>query len=126
MFGRRLIQFACIGNNHAVLRSRGFNRDITVTHILKDLNVITLERISIAAPARADDLSGLPPAYVMTCEHDPLRDEAILYAMRLMAAGVPVELHNYPGTVHAFDFLGPSDISTRAIGESVEAFKRAM
>jgi acetyl esterase/lipase len=79
-----------------------------------------------AAPARAEDLSGLPPAYIMTCEHDPLRDEAIIYAMRLMAAGVPVELHNYPGTVHGFDFLTPSDIATRAVNEGVEAFKRAM
>ncbi len=79
-----------------------------------------------AAPARAEDLSGLPPAYIMTCEHDPLRDEAIIYAMRLMAAGVQVELHNYPGTVHGFDFLTPSEISTRAIHEGVEAFKRAM
>lgn len=79
-----------------------------------------------AAPARAEDLSGLPPAYVITAEHDPLRDEAILYAMRLMAAGVPVELHNYPGTVHGFDFMTPSEISSRAVGESVEAFKRAM
>ncbi len=79
-----------------------------------------------AAPARARDLSGLPPAYVMTCEHDPLRDEAIIYAMRLMAAGVPVELHNYPGTVHGFDLLTPSDISTRAVNEGIEAFKRAV
>lgn len=79
-----------------------------------------------AAPARARDLSGLPPAYMMTCEHDPLRDEAIIYAMRLMAAGVQVELQNYPGTVHAFDLLTPSEISTRAINEGVEAFKRAM
>jgi len=79
-----------------------------------------------AAPARADDLSGLPPAYVMTCEHDSLRDEAIVYATRLMAAGVQVELHNYPGTVHGFDFLIPSEISTRAVNEGVEAFKRAM
>jgi acetyl esterase len=79
-----------------------------------------------AAPARAEDLSGLPPAYVMTCEHDPLRDEGIIYAMRLMAAGVPVELHNYPGTVHGFDFLTPSEVSTRAVHESVEAFRRAM
>ncbi|GJL59939.1 MAG: esterase [Nitrospirales bacterium] len=79
-----------------------------------------------AAPARAENLSGLPPAYVMTCEHDPLRDEGILYAMRLMAAGVPVELHHYPGTVHGFDFLAQSDISTLAIREGVEAFKRAM
>ena len=79
-----------------------------------------------AAPARAQDLSGLPPAYVMTCEHDPLRDEAIIYAMRLMADGVQVELHNYPGTVHAFDFLTPSEISTLAVNEGVDAFKRAM
>ncbi len=79
-----------------------------------------------AAPGRAKDLSGLPPAYVMTCEHDPLRDEGIIYAMRLMADGVPVELHNYPGTVHGFDFLMQSEVSTRAVNEGVEAFRRAM
>jgi acetyl esterase len=79
-----------------------------------------------AAPARAEDLSGLPPVYMMTCEHDPLRDEAILYAMRLMDAGVTVDLHNYPGTVHGFDFLTPSDVATRAVNEGVETFRRAM
>ena len=78
-----------------------------------------------AAPARATDLSDLPAAYITTCEHDPLRDEAIIYAMRLMDAGVPVELHNYPGTVHGFDFLTPSDISVRAINDGIDAFKRA-
>lgn len=79
-----------------------------------------------AAPARATDLSGLPPAYVMTCEHDPLRDEALNYATRLLQAGVAVDLHNYPGTVHGFDFLVEGEISARAIRESVEAFIRAM
>ncbi len=79
-----------------------------------------------AAPVRAKDLSGLPPAYMMTCEHDPLRDEAIVYAMRLMEDGVQVELHNYPGAVHSFDFLTPSEIATRAVNEGVDAFKRAM
>ena len=79
-----------------------------------------------AAPARAKDLSGLPPAYVMTCEHDALRDEGIIYAMRLMAASVPVELHNYPGTVHGFDLLTATNVSARAISEEVEAFKRIM
>jgi acetyl esterase/lipase len=79
-----------------------------------------------AAPARAEDLSGLPPAYIVTCEHDPLRDEGIIYAMRLMAACVPVELHNYPGVVHGFDMMTPSAVSTRAVDEAVEVFKRAM
>jgi acetyl esterase len=79
-----------------------------------------------AAPARAEDLTGLPPAYIMTCEHDPLRDEAIVYAMRLMTAGVPVELHNYAGTPHGFDLLTPSAIATRAFNDSVEVFRRAM
>jgi acetyl esterase len=46
--------------------------------------------------------------------------------MRLMAAGVPVELHNYPGTVHGFDLLTSTDVSARAINEGVEAFKRIM
>ena len=79
-----------------------------------------------AAPSRALDLSRLPPAYIMTCEHDPLRDEAIIYAMKLMDAGVPVELHNYPGTVHGFDYLIPSDISKRAISNEIRMFNYAV
>ena len=65
-------------------------------------------------------------AYVMTAEHDPLRDEGITYATRMMEAGVQVELHSYPGTVHGFDFLIESEISALAVEESIIAFKRAM
>jgi acetyl esterase len=53
-----------------------------------------------AAPARAESLAGLPPAVVLTHGNDPLRDEGIEYAMRLMAEGIPVELHNIPGAYH--------------------------
>ena len=60
-----------------------------------------------AAPARAEDLSGLPPAFVQTNGLDPLRDEGLEYAMRLMAAGVPVEVYNAPGAYHGAPPLDP-------------------
>ena len=51
-----------------------------------------------AAPARATDLAGLPEAYVCVGGADGFRDEDITYAMRLLQAGVSVELHSLPGT----------------------------
>jgi acetyl esterase/lipase len=53
-----------------------------------------------AAPARADTLRGLPPAFIHVNGLDPLRDEGIEYAMRLMGDGVPVELYCAPGAYH--------------------------
>jgi acetyl esterase len=55
-----------------------------------------------ASPLVADDLSGLPPATVVTASHDPLRDEGIAYAEKLAAAGVEVRHRNYEGYTHAF------------------------
>jgi acetyl esterase/lipase len=77
-----------------------------------------------AAPARAKSLSKLPPAYIAIAEYDPLRDEALQYAMRLLKSGVPVELHQYAGTVHGFDGLLPSHVSVQAANELVTVFRR--
>lgn len=53
-----------------------------------------------AAPARAEDLRGLPPAIVCVGSADGFRDEDVLYALRLSQAGVPTELHMYAGAPH--------------------------
>jgi acetyl esterase/lipase len=70
-----------------------------------------------AAPARADDLSGLPPAYIATSQFDPLRDEGILYGLRLLQAGVAAEIHNFPGAYHGSEVVDTADISRRRLAD---------
>jgi acetyl esterase len=79
-----------------------------------------------AAPARAIDLSGLPPAYISTAEMDPLRDEGILYGLRLLQAGVSVELHHFPGTFHGSALVTSAAISQRSQKESTAVLRRAL
>jgi acetyl esterase/lipase len=65
------------------------------------------------AAARATDLAGLPEAYVCVGGADGFRDEDILYAMRLYGAGVPTELHVYPGAPHGVAVWADTDVAQR-------------
>ena len=76
---------------------------------------------------RATDLTGLPPTYIVAAERCPLRDEDIEYALRLLRAGVSVELHSYAGAFHGFMELAPSaEISVRAQREIIDALRRTL
>ncbi|MGP0030097.1 MAG: alpha/beta hydrolase [Acidimicrobiales bacterium] len=80
-----------------------------------------------AAPARATDLAGLPPAWVDVGEVETFRDEVINYAQALLAAGVSTELHVYPGAFHGFDLMAPdSTVARRAWGLRWGAVCRAL
>ena len=79
-----------------------------------------------ASPAIAPDLSGLPPTYLTTMEFDPLRDEGIHYALRLLEAGVSVELHSFPGTFHGSAMVPTAAVSRRAGEEMVVALRRGL
>ncbi|WP_157245411.1 alpha/beta hydrolase [Nonomuraea typhae] len=78
-----------------------------------------------AAPALADDLSGLPPAYVAAAEFDPLRDEGIAYAARLLEAGVEAELHVWRGTFHGSHAILSAEVSQRQMAEMAAVLRSA-
>jgi acetyl esterase len=79
-----------------------------------------------AAPARAEDLTGLPPAYVSTAENDPLRDEGIMYALRMLQSGVSVELHQFPGTFHGSALVSTAAVSRRSQEEVAVVLRRGL
>jgi acetyl esterase len=79
-----------------------------------------------AAPSRAADVSGLPPAYIATAEFDPNRDDDIAYGLRLLQAGVSVELHQWPGTFHGSQAILSADVSQRQLAELTAALRRAL
>ncbi|MGA8543937.1 MAG: alpha/beta hydrolase [Mycobacterium sp.] len=91
-----------------------------------DISVPTALPVTLA-PANAADLSGLPPAYIGTAEHDPLRDDGAYYAELLNAAGVPAELSNEPTLVHgyvSFALLIPA--AAEATNRGLAALKAAL
>ena len=79
-----------------------------------------------AAAARAENLAGLPPTFISVGALDIFLDEDIDYAKRLLAAGVPTELHVYPGAYHGFDLALDADVTKRFRRDAVQALKRAL
>lgn len=78
----------------------------------------------LASPLLAPDLTGLPPALVVTAEFDPIRDQGEEYARRLAAAGVPVEQTRYRGMVHGFFSMGGELDAGRNAVEQVAGYLR--
>lgn len=80
-----------------------------------------------AAPARAEDLSGLPPAFLDVGSAETFRDEVVAYASRIWQAGGVAELHVWPGGFHGFDGFAPqAAVSQACRGAHVEWLRRLL
>jgi triacylglycerol lipase len=79
-----------------------------------------------AAAARAEDLAGLPPTFIATGALDLFLEEDLDYARRLTRAGVPVELHVYPGAYHGFQWERRAEVSRQADRDSRAALAKAL
>lgn len=77
-----------------------------------------------ASPAQAESLAQMPTAYIESAEYDCLRDDAIVYAQRLQAASVDVELNNTEGTIHGFDIVKNSEIVHECVRRRVAFLRR--
>jgi acetyl esterase/lipase len=97
--------------------------DVFLRHYIGDRT----DRPATLAPGLVEDLTGLPPAYVATARYDPIRDEGTLYAERLRAAGVPVELHDAATLPHGYvSFAVAVPAAAEAFARSLAALKAAL
>ena len=82
---------------------------------------------NVAAPARRDDLSGLPPAWIGVGTHDLFHDEDLAYAERLKSAGVPCQVDVVPGAFHGFDMWAPkAQVSQGFFNTQCDALRGAL
>lgn len=79
-----------------------------------------------AAAARGENLAGLPPAFISAGALDLFVEEDMEYARRLLRAGVPTELHVYPGGFHGFDLLPGAAVSAQAAADRIVALRQAL
>jgi acetyl esterase len=102
-----------------------FNRHSVDWYWRNYLTGAELGRDPRVSPLLAPDLSGLPPALVLTAEYDPLRDEGEQYAERMRAAGVPVELTRYDGMAHGFFTMsGVLADARQAVAQAAEHLRK--
>ncbi len=116
-------------SSHAVLDPRTWDRDsnLAAWNAYLEGNAGGEGISPYAAPARAAELAGLPPACVNVGDLDGLLDEDIAYAQAMSHAGVPVELHVYPGAYHGSAISIPdAALSRRWIADELAALGRAL
>ncbi|MCO5396680.1 alpha/beta hydrolase fold domain-containing protein [Ralstonia soli] len=79
-----------------------------------------------AAAARAENVEGLPPTFIACGALDLFLLENMDYARRLILAGVPTELHIYPGAPHGFHLIESAQVTRAYVQDSISALKRAV
>ena len=116
-------------SSHAVQDSRTWNREANLAGWNAYLagNAGKEDVSPYAAPARATALEGLPPAYINVGDLDLFVDEDVAYARAMADAGVPVELHIYPGAYHGSNSAVPtSALANRWSADELSALRRAL
>ncbi len=113
-------------SSFSVTDPRVWNRELSLKAWAAYLGKNSSEPPVFAVRARATDLSRLPPSIITVEDQDLLRDEGIIYAQRLMQAGVRTELHVYPGTFHGSVVLDDTVISRRHLNDICLSLRKAL